>query len=115
MTFNPDTAPIDEVRDWLRDELWTIGLPDDPYSCGVWVRKDGTPGHWNTTHHPYPPTLDGAASAMPAGWTVCCTPRFWDAFCNRPHFLVQVHRTACEIEDRYRLAAKAVQAEKGNA
>lgn len=107
--MNPHSATLDEIRDWLAREdgwVWEGGCK--------WTnsRKSGI----NSTiyQHPYPPTLDGAASAMPKGWTW-----FREAFringivwsAHKPMTSVRVNDTGDEIAARYRLAMLARMAE----
>jgi len=134
MTIDPLTATLDELRDWFaeRDGWNRPDAAPDPtrYSLveaagdslvrGRWWRRDKTGKYRTQFDHPYPPTRDGAAGAMPEGW-------FWTrdgaAVSHRPDGLL-LKWTACqrgadnwrvvenpdtgnEIDDRYRLAALA--------
>jgi hypothetical protein len=110
--LNPDTATSTEIRDWLAvDDGW---VRDPAYQDGFqanwkWMKQSN--GRTNTMGwtHPYPHTLDGAAAAMPLGWTVYLDAVKWDAW---PDSAMQTGshektpRTNNEIEDRYRLAMK---------
>ena len=68
--MNPNTMTLAECRDWLAiDDGWewrATELRTYPH----WTDKNGDP--WLDAKgydaHPYPPTLDAAASAMPEGW-----------------------------------------------
>lgn len=71
MTIDPTTATIDECRDWLYRRKALSDLIGTPHTM-EWASA-----HWDTNHcrriddlglHPFPPTLDAAAEAMPSGW-----------------------------------------------
>ena len=113
--MNPHTATLTELREWLaKEDGWR-------YETGpIWQwRKYNADGdmirslHPVSSDHPFPPTLDGAASAMPEGCLVECSRSYWweeDMTAGQ----ARVERTKDEITDRYRLAALCVQAEKEN-
>jgi hypothetical protein len=119
---NPDTMTLTELRDWhMQDEEWTHIPPTSTDYREYWQKGDKV-----RKTHPYPATLDGAASAMPKGWywlkDAGSTPNpdgiyiRWVA-CQRGKDnwkIVEVDDTGDEITDRYRLAMKAKLAEKEN-
>ena len=112
MTFNPHTATLDELRDWLAREDGWVYLKNDPIWGDVWERRVvnalGDSVHSLTTDHPYPPTIDGAAAALPEGcrWTFNGEGFFaWKMTEWIP--LATTASTGDEITDRYRLACLA--------
>jgi hypothetical protein len=75
--MNPNTMTCDECRDELarrKGWTWDASFVWHGTGRGAWVKR-GTPTddtqtiEW-TIVHPYPPTLDGAAAAMPEGRSV---------------------------------------------
>ena len=58
--------------------------------------------------HPHPPTLDGAAAAMPEGWWFTCEADYWIAHSpvSDMSFIltIPILRTKDETRDRYALA-----------
>lgn len=112
---NLQTMTPDQRRDWLAEQAgWKYEYTDHP---GYF--------HWNkpgagTDDHPFPATIDGAASALPEGWVwgrgrqaSFVGDRYewhWWAECNKSHYAVSTPDTGDEITDRYLLAALAVQA-----
>lgn len=134
-TFNPHTATLDELRDWLAGEDGWIkpGTPIEDLDwkprLGSWVRPRGDgeyeslgydrrEPHMPVPVHPHPPTRDGAAAALPEGmraerrycehmsrWT-------WAVLEQMPsdvwlYRVSWVPDTGDEITDRYRLACLA--------
>ncbi|MFN7302537.1 MAG: hypothetical protein ACK5U7_13780 [Bacteroidota bacterium] len=125
-----DTMTTAQLCDWHAERAgWKYepGVEGDP----VWHKRDA---NWQRGHdhpdgsqyeHPFPPTLDGAASAMPEGWWWTRdggpTPNpqglllKWSAMqigANR-WGVVTVPDTGDETRDRYLLAAEAVMKEAG--
>lgn len=118
--MNPHTATLYELRDWLAKEDGWVYLDRKI----AWRKKSMMHDPCSNWGHPYPPTLDGAASAMPEGWWwqrdqgtepnpqglllkwVACQigSDRWK--------IVETRDTGDEITDRYRLAALCVMAEK---
>jgi len=116
----------DEIRDWLAaDEGWLA--PGSPF-----IDADGAPYifpewyHSSKTvligEHPHPPTLDGAAKALPGGWwwersrndgepEWSWGDKEWRAFHPRASW-VGVPDTDDEVHDRYNLAYEARKAQK---
>jgi hypothetical protein len=113
--MNPHTATLTEIRDWLaRSRKYTEHCRQDGYNSAWYWMKDG-----EEVPHPFPPTLDGAASAMPEGWwwsrMVQIDLTHWWFAQDVNHRNTQfTPDTGDEITDRYRLAALCVQAEKEN-
>lgn len=115
MTFNPHTATLDELRDWLAraDHLKDLGKPlsEMPWAEQQW---DSDNCRWADAHkvHPHPRTLDGAAAAMPKG---CTWTRehgvgylMWRVMSDTGVFdTIRMYDTGDEITDRYRLACLA--------
>lgn len=108
----------DELRDWhAREDGWLFGKTE---TCTFdhWHNADGEPylDAESEYVHPYPPTLDGAASAMPEGWTWMCQGTRWFAWPETNGGFVRaevgVARTNDEIHDRYLLAKLAKEAMK---
>ena len=103
---------LDAVRDWLaKDDGW--------YFTGKirkrWFSPNIRDAWHGTSIHPHPPTLDGAAAALPEGWGWNRTTHDgenWSAF-SAGHHLIVLKDTGNEIEDRYRLAKAARIATKG--
>lgn len=98
---------LDSVRDEVaRLSGWTEGR------VGSWG-KFPRPAY--VDFHPCPPTLDGAANAMPEGWLwrKCGVPSQWNAAKSGDCWVdgVYVPDTGDEIADRYRLALLALRRE----
>ena len=118
MTFDPNTATLDELRNWLaEDDGWQL------HEDGLWY----IPGEFPAKDHPYPPTLDGAAKALPEGWWwtregASASHRKdglllkWSACqCGADKWgIVETPDTGNEIADRYRLAVKVRLAGRSN-
>ena len=116
----PQSPTLDELRDWhyRRKALADIGKP---FSEMPWAEQ-----HWDTDFmrrvdskpwllHPFPATLDGAASAMPEGWDWWRGEEGWIAIGHNSNdvLAVYVDDTGNEIYDRYLLAKLAWQKETG--
>lgn len=96
--MNPTEAAAmttDQLRDWCAEDDGWHKVFDRTWSKPL-ERKHGF-------NHPYPPTLDGAAKAMPDGWTWTRDNGKWRAHHPYPMELV-VDDTGDESADRYRLA-----------
>lgn len=64
-----EAMTTDQHRDWCAvDDGWKY-LKGTDYVDPCWVKR----GHKGTSH-PYPPTIDGAARAMPEVWDTWRTP-----------------------------------------
>lgn len=131
--MNPHTATLDEIRDWLAREDG-YGLPGDrgviydgtSVTLAKFHKKEHNGRIVLCDEHPHPPTLDGAASAMPEGWSIKivthngnCQATAWPSRLDRlpsvhsPYNpMVRFHEASTEIEARYRLAALCRLAEK---
>lgn len=102
---------LDELMDWhARRAGWTM-------RCGQW-RRDCPERKEYEYHpsHPFPPTLDGAASALPMGWewrrkVAPHDVERWEAYRCMPDCYVELIGNGKEIEDRYTLAMLAWQQE----
>ncbi len=119
--MNPDTMTLTELRDWHAREGGCVFVPHRIFSdcpdLGKWIRNGRA-----LEQHPFPATLDGAASAMPKGWEwgrgyaypASGMARIrWVAFRWEPTYLeLEILASDDEITDRYRLAMKAKLAEK---
>ena len=102
------TATLDELRDWLAGE---DGWVDHTTCPDGW---DSRPWKNHTTKassqdHPHPPTLDGAAKALPEGWEWSRANGVWHGWhdlCTKACGCVEpsTDDTGDEIADRYRLA-----------
>jgi len=115
----------EELQDWhARHDGWMFGKTR---TCTFdhWHNADGEP-HLDAESeyvHPYPPTLDGAASAMPEGWQWTRTWRNTAAFSSKSVLVwsawttgksCEVFDTKDEIHDRYLLAKLAKEAMNAN-
>lgn len=103
------TATVDELRDWLAvDDGW------EPYTASndvtVWHRGEVTV-NYEVSPHPHPPTLDGAAAAMPKGWDWWKVTAEWAAQAAHTP-MIRIPDTGDEIADRYRLAVLCRLAER---
>lgn len=103
---------LDELRDW-HDNRIGLKWVDEGDGHGEWHDADGN------VCWPFPPTLDGAASAMPEGWKLRrlgWTDNGWEAcaMLNAGH-IVSVCDQPTEIHARYLLAKLAHEAEKEKA
>lgn len=111
--MTPNEMSLDQCRDWLAREDGYVPI----------LTGDG--GAYPP--HPYPPTLDGAAGAMPEGWTwakgytvsvgmgappsgVAWSAKFVGDYAR---LSASVWSTGNEILDRYRLAVACRMAMKG--
>lgn len=116
----PQPPTLDELRDWHAEQA---GWKNQGRCKWYNSRKDGIAA--TIYDHPFPPTLDGAASAMPEGWWWTRdggpTPNpqglllKWSAMqigANR-WGVVTVPDTGNEVYDRYLLAQRAHEAEVG--
>ena len=88
-----------QCRDWLAEQDgWKR------HGRGWW-KKNGGYGGRNYEDHPHEPTLDGAAKALPSGWTLEMNEHeltAWPKAKNKN--CVQLPATDNETLDRYRLA-----------
>jgi len=109
---------LDELRDWhARRAGWTYhpnlsgiggGPNQHPATGAVWTR-----GNESVWVHPFPPTIDGAASAMPKGRTGARYMDYyngWVWICGK----ASCYDTGNEIHDRYLLAKLAWEQETRN-
>lgn len=130
--MTPNEMSLDQCRDWLaREDGW---VTEQDHA----IQKDGTLRpliawtHKATNRekiwvHPYPTTIDGAAGAMPEGWTwakgytvsvgmgappsgVAWSAKFVGDYAR---LSASVWSTGNEILDRYRLAVACRMAMKG--
>lgn len=98
-----------QVRDEIaRLDGWTLEEDGMWYKAGEWPRKE----------HPFPPTLDGAASALPKGWEWTLAYHYdgvkrWAAQDKNCRNTQMKANTGNEIYDRYALALAAMKAERG--
>lgn len=78
--MNPNEMTLDQCRDWLaeddgwRTETRSVAHVDvcnhqNSFRADVqfWFRRKDDPG---TRLHPFPPTIDAIAAAMPEGWKI---------------------------------------------
>lgn len=122
------TATLDELRDWLAgDDGWNyepLVVNDDGAVAGGWWRwvalSTLKARSWcKNPRHPHPPTLDGAAAALPEGWAWWRLLGFREWYAAQPDangritgWGVTIPDTGDEIADRYRLAVLCRLAEK---
>lgn len=122
---NLSTMTTAQLCDWHAERAgWKYepGVEGDP----VWHKRDA---NWQRGHdhpdgsqyeHPFPPTLDGAASAMPEGWWWRRSDLSWGEtwwLAGPPTvelYTVKIPDTNDEPRDRYLLAALAVMKEDEN-
>lgn len=110
--FNPHTATQQELRDWLAGEDGWVKVKD-VYGGDAWRKRSLLHDPHSNWSHPHPPTLDGAAAAMPVGWwwlrsELSYGETWWLA--GPPDmnlYTVKILDTGDEITDRYRLACLA--------
>lgn len=82
---------------------------------GAWWKIVGN-DFQRSSEHPFPATLDGAASALPMGWewrrkVAPHDVERWEAYRCMPDCYVELIGNGKEIEDRYTLAMLAWQQE----
>ena len=122
---DPHTMTLAQLCDWHAERAGWKYEPEQADGMGdtrpYWWKYTISPEHGGRTYsqtHPFPPTRDGAASAMPEGWIVECNRMHWYATPVRfeaPIYTrtLKVDRTNDEPRDRYLLAAEAVMKEAG--
>lgn len=94
----------DELRDW---HARRAGWEQRPLEA--WELDFGQGLGLSQEDHPFPATIDGAASAMPPGWGWWLVSAEWVAQGVSTPF-VRVTDTGDEIHDRYALARLAWEA-----
>ena len=113
------TATLDELRDWLAGEDGWKHVLRHTHASGLgqmwWQRDNGD----ESFDHPHPPTLDGAAAALPEGWDWSRLLGFREWYAAQPDangritgWGVTIPDTGNEIAARYRLAVLCRLAEK---
>ena len=121
----PQPPTLDELRDWHAERAGWKYIKRS-FNEEEWFR---TSPFGEVATHPFPPTLDGAASAMPEGVRFerhfCRTMNRWEwnawhreggewiMLCDRHGWSVSVPDTGNEVYDRYLLAQRAHEAEVG--
>jgi hypothetical protein len=121
--MNPDTMTLAEMADWcMHDDGWRHKPAGGNSYKGLetWNRFEGERHVAETYVHPFSPTLDGAASALPEGWKLFALEDVgpisgWSSSAVRhtgKTRQVFAHGKD-EITTRYRLAVKARLAAKG--
>ena len=112
MKIDPNTASLNELRDWLAERKGWKYIPHFGQAGPVWEHAE--------THrlamHPFPATLDAAAAAMPEGWrTYYIGFAIETVEANAMHIesggMVR-NTSATEILARFRLAALCILAEE---
>jgi len=126
---NPQTMTLDEVRDALAVmdgyNKWNVATTVDGVT-NIGRETWHAPNQEGKTTinfgpHPYPATLDGAASALPKGWTWSKyvddreNEDGWYAWRKTYRGVGHYPITGNEILDRYRLALACRIAEMGDA
>jgi hypothetical protein len=113
--MNANTMTLSECRDWLaREDGWKL----EAYGTGhIWYPKgypDCRTAIRGAEDHPYPPTLDGAAGALPADLRVVISRDKLSWGCQAWGRWVSVMVTGApdEITARYRLAVSCRLASK---
>lgn len=93
--MKPQEMTLDELRDWCAaDDGWEL--------FDKWRRHFIKNGKWRNSH-PHPPTLEGAAKAMPEGWEWWKVTAEWAAQAAHTP-MIRTPDTGDEITDRFRLA-----------
>jgi len=113
------TATVDELRDWLAvDDGWhyEAGVEGDPVWCKLTDLESWNPSRsdypsGSQYDHPFPPTRDGAAAAIPKGWDWWKVTAEWAAQAAHTP-MIRTPDTGDEIADRYRLAVLCRLAER---
>ncbi len=108
--MNPNDMTAQQAADWCaKDDEWNYE-PAQVDGLGAtahyWWRYTIHAAHGGRTYasvHPHPPTLDGAAAALPEGWAWWKDATDWIAQAPHSEF-VYVRDTGDETADRYRLA-----------
>lgn len=109
---------LDQRRDWCaEDDGWLRIDQAERISHDEWWKWTINAAHGGKTWcmHPHPPTLDGAAKAMPEGWTWDRYRGRWSGY-KRIYGLLRIVRTpdtGDEIADRYLLAVLCRMAMRG--
>jgi len=119
--MNPNTMTCDECRDELARRKGAHFVLDRELGPIGWCDKDGNV----IGDHPYPPTLDGAAGALPEGWWIWDIEQQRDGWnvcaINKDAEGVHFADAMCcsdgenELTARYRLALCCVIAGEGKA
>jgi hypothetical protein len=97
-----EEVTTDELRDWHAMRAgWTM-------RCGQWRRDCPERGEYKYhPSHPFPATIDGAASAMPPDAVWIRFAGEWRAFVDEIEYAVV--DTGDEIHDRYALAKEVLE------
>ena len=103
--MSDEPMTLQQIRDWhATQDGWEMVR-----GCWKLFDADTREIYWNV-NHPYPATLDGAASAMPQGWKTLMNRHPME---QRPHWIAEsvdrkitILSTDDEIFDRYLLAKK---------
>jgi len=67
MPSDPNTMTLDEIRDWLAARAGCVKVKDS-HGGDAWRHKSLMHDPYSNWTHPFPPTLDAAAEAMPKRW-----------------------------------------------
>jgi hypothetical protein len=107
--MNPNNMTAQQAADWCAvDDGWRA------YPDGLWYKV----GHYPLHDHPHPLTLDGAAAALPEGWSVnllfTYTDGKWGAKAFGPAGMWSIDGPD-ELTARYRLAVACRMAAKEQA
>lgn len=113
--FNPHTATQQELRDWLAEQDgWVKSRGPTASIEGCWPYWKHPDGRQLFFRDPYPPTLAGAAAALPGTWdwtlrnSELVGTKVWKAHDKMdPSVRAAWTFTGDEITDRYRLACLA--------
>ena len=108
-----EAMTTDQHRDWCAaDDGWRRIAEDTETGRWRWQKHLRTGDVDKREGHPYPPTRDGAAKAMPEGWKWSRdTGDNWRAWIGW-ETSVETPDTGDEIADRYRLAVACRLAER---
>ena len=119
--MNPNTMTAQECADWCAMDDWWRQAFQHRHASGAgqwWWERDGGDESFD---HPHPLTLDGAAKALPEGWSwtkhATSFGKWWAAYppgWNGEEY-PEVVDTGDEIADRYRLAVACRMAMKEQA
>ncbi len=114
--MNAQTMTCNELRDWLANddgwERWQTVPDGNNFASWYWERSEKEKVRKMGWTHPFPHTIDAAASAMPSGWNITLSNgeefgKYWSAVKDDSGHEIRVYCTTDEITERFRLAVLA--------
>jgi SH3-like domain-containing protein len=72
VSINPNTMTLDEIRDWMAERKGWVKVKDS-HGGDAWRHKTLMHDASSNWSHPFPPTIDAAAAAMPENYRVTAT------------------------------------------